>query len=234
MIEERRPVAMIVEDDANVLSVVRDYLRADGFTVVAHTDGVKALRALQAALPDVLVLDRMLPGYGGDEVCSAIRAVAPNLPIIMLTALGSTGDRIDGLERGADDYLSKPFALRELLLRVNALIRRSRGNSSGAASVAGGPFRLDPVRRKAWSGDAELSLTPREYDLLSYFVRNPDRIISREEVLREVWDWNFGEASTVTVHVRRLREKIEDDPNLPRYLLTEWGAGYRFAVAQAA
>ncbi|MBW8871528.1 MAG: response regulator transcription factor [Leifsonia sp.] len=221
---------MIVEDDPNVLGVVGDYLRADGFAVVAHADGANAIRALRASLPDVLVLDRMLPGYSGDEVCREARAVAPALPIIMLTALGGTDDRIDGLERGADDYLSKPFALRELVLRVNALIRRSRGGTAAAASVVRGPFRLDPARRRAWSGGQELVLAPREYDLLLYFVRNPDRIISREEVLREVWDWNAGEASTVTVHVRRLREKIEEDPNSPCFLLTEWGAGYRFAA----
>ena len=148
----------------------------------------------------------------------------------MLTALGELEERLEGLELGADDYLPKPFSLRELTLRVTALVRRSRAQGAVAASIASGDFRIDPVHRRAWVRGEEIVLTAREYELLLFLVRNPGRTVSRDELIREVWGWSFGEASTVTVHARRLREKIERDPADPRYLRTEWGAGYRFSV----
>ncbi|MGO4535227.1 response regulator transcription factor [Leifsonia sp. 2MCAF36] len=233
MIEQRPPVAMIVEDDPAVRQVVRDYLVSAGYRVEAHGDGVTALRTLRDARPDVLVLDRMLPGISGDELCREARAIDPRLPIIMLTALDAVEDRIDGLERGADDYLAKPFALRELLLRVNALVRRRRAEPSEARAFDVGPFRVDPARRAVLRGGRPISLTSREYELLLHLIRNPDRVVSREELLREVWGWDSGDPSNVTVHVRRLREKIEPDPREPQHLVTEWGAGYRFVVAVA-
>lgn len=218
---------MVVEDDAAVRTVVTDHLRLAGCEVRPHRDGAAAWEAFVQAPPDLLILDRMLPGLSGDELCRRVREVS-SVPILMLTALGSTEHRIDGLESGADDYLAKPFSLRELQLRVNVQLRR--GNPSAPLAFTAGPFRVDAEHRRVWSDGREIALTTREYELLLYLVRNPDRVISRDEILREVWRWGFGDASTVTVHVRRLREKIEPDPKVPTFLRTEWGAGYRFVL----
>lgn len=220
---------MIVEDDPTVRSVVVTYLRTHGFTVTWHADGVSAREALRASVPDLVILDRMLPGINGDDLCREVRE-SSQVPIIMLTALGAVDDRIDGLEHGADDYLTKPFALRELFLRINALLRRTRQAPTTSEPFEVGIFRVDPTHRRIWLGIREITLTTREYELFLFLLQHHERVLSREEILREVWGWEFGDASTVTVHVRRLREKIEDDPRYPRFLLTEWGAGYRFAV----
>ncbi|CAM3195977.1 response regulator transcription factor [Tsukamurella hominis] len=217
---------MVVEDDPAVRTVVADHLRLAGCLVAQHRDGAQAWEAFQVDRPDLLVLDRMLPGLGGDELCRRIREVSA-VPIIMLTALDGVDNRIDGLESGADDYLAKPFSLRELQLRVNAQLRRSAPSEAGLVFEAG-PFRIDAAHRRVWVSGREIPLTTREYELLLYLARNPDRVISRDEILREVWRWGFGDPSTVTVHVRRLREKIEEDPRNPAHLRTEWGAGYRF------
>ncbi|MFI6426573.1 response regulator transcription factor [Promicromonospora sp. NPDC050880] len=225
---------MVVEDDATVLAVVSDYLRGRGYQVTEHDDGTAARRALRTARPDVLVLDRMLPGVSGDELCREVRRTAPQTSIIMLTALGAVEDRIDGLEHGADDYIAKPFALRELRLRIDALLRRSRGKHVSPGPFTLGPFRVQPAHRRIWLRDNEMTLTNREYELFLFLLQNPDRLLTRDDILREVWGWSFGETSTVTVHVRRLREKIEPEPRFPRYLLTEWGQGYRFTVEGVA
>ncbi|WP_019203081.1 response regulator transcription factor [Tsukamurella sp. 1534] len=217
---------MVVEDDPAVRTVVGDHLRLAGCRVAQHRDGAEAWEAFRRDPPDLLVLDRMLPGLSGDEICRRVRAVSP-VPIIMLTALDGVDNRIDGLENGADDYLAKPFSLRELQLRVNAQLRRS-GPRGGDLTIDAGPFRIDAAHRRAWIRGREISLTTREYELLLYLVQHPDAVVSRDEILREVWRWGFGDPSTVTVHVRRLREKIEDDPRNPVFLRTEWGAGYRF------
>lgn len=221
---------MVVEDDPTVRGAVGAYLRANGYSVDVFGDGLAARRAIAEGVPDVLVVDRMLPGISGDELCREVRAVA-DVPIMMLTALGQVEDRIDGLENGADDYLVKPFSLRELRLRIDALVRRVRVGQ--AADAVAGVFRIDALNRRVWVRDTEVALTAREHDLLVFLVRNPDRTIGRDEILREVWGWTVGEASTVTVHVRRLREKIELDPQEPRHLHTEWGAGYRFSVTES-
>jgi len=231
---ERSVEVMIVEDDATVRAVVADYLGRRGYTVVGVGDGIEAREALRASRPDVLVLDRMLPGLSGDELCREVRAAAPRTPIIMLTALGAVEDRIDGLEHGADDYIAKPFALRELQLRIDAMVRRAQSTHVTPSPFALGPFRVDPARRRIWLDGAEMTLTAREYELFLFLLQNPGRTLSRDDILREVWGWSFGEASTVTVHVRRLREKIEPEPRYPRYLLTEWGRGYRFIVEGVA
>lgn len=217
---------MVVEDDPAVRTVVADHLRLAGCLVAQHRDGAQAWEAFQTDRPDLLVLDRMLPGLSGDELCRRIRKVSA-VPIIMLTALDGVDNRIDGLESGADDYLAKPFSLRELQLRVNAQLRRSAPSEVGLVFEAG-PFRIDAAHRRVWISGREIPLTTREYELLLYLARNPGRVISRDEILREVWRWGFGDPSTVTVHVRRLREKIEEDSRNPAYLRTEWGAGYRF------
>jgi DNA-binding response OmpR family regulator len=222
---------MVVEDDATVRTVVADYLRAAGCEISQYSDGIAAMTAIQERRPDLLILDRMIPGLSGDEVCRQARAVS-DMPIIMLTALDTVDDRIEGLEFGADDYLTKPFSLRELQLRVNAQLRRSAATAGAVLEITAGRFRVDPAHRRVWVAGAEIALTGREYELFLYLVRNPDRVISREEILREVWQWGFGDASTVTVHVRRLREKIEPDSRIPTYLKTEWGAGYRLVVEE--
>lgn len=146
----------------------------------------------------------------------------------MLTALGASGHRIDGLELGADDYLAKPFALRELQLRISKLLRHRVSQQSPLAPFVVGRFRIDPTMRRITCGSADVELTAREYELLLFLLKNPDRVVSRDEMLREVWGWSTGDASTVTVHIRRLREKLEADPRDPVYLRTEWGSGYRF------
>lgn len=221
---------MVVEDDATVRMVVADHLRAAGCDVIQHADGSAALADIRQRMPDLLILDRMVPGTSGDDVCQQVRAFS-DVPIIMLTALDGVENRIGGLEHGADDYLTKPFSLRELQLRVNAQLRRST-SATGVAEFSAGRFRVDPAHRRVWISGTEVTLTAREYELFLYLVRNPDKVISRDEILREVWQWRFGDASTVTVHVRRLREKIEPDPRIPTYLKTEWGAGYRFIIEE--
>lgn len=225
---------MIVEDDATVLAVVSEYLEARGYSVVGYSDGIVAQDALRDARPDVLVLDRMLPGIGGDQICRFVRATTPLTPIIMLTALDDPEERIAGLEHGADDYMAKPFALRELQLRIDAMVRRARSLHVSTAPFVVGPFRVDPAHRRIMLRGREISLTTREYELFVFFLQNPERVLPRGDILREVWGWSFGEASTVTVHVRRLREKVEPEPRFPRYLLTEWGRGYRFTVGERA
>lgn len=217
---------MLVEDDSTVRTVVGDYLRADGCDVSEYADGLTARAALSDDLPDVLIVDRMLPGMSGDQLCVFVRSRS-DLPVLMLTARGAVEDRIGGLEAGADDYLTKPFAMPELLLRVRALLRR-RLPLDDAADFTSGPFRIDPLRRRAWSGSREVVLTSREYDLMLHLIRRAGDILTRDEILRQVWGWSFGDASTVTVHVRRLREKIEPDPRHPVHLRTVWGVGYRF------
>ncbi|HZP15921.1 MAG TPA: response regulator transcription factor [Nocardioides sp.] len=221
---------MVVEDDQTLLGVASDYLRAQGYDVTAYADGREAQRALRVELPDILILDRMLPGVSGDVLCRDLRRDVPDLPIIMVTALGAVEHRIGGLEVGADDYLAKPFSLRELQLRIEALLRRVRAGVPAVGAIEVGPFRLDPVRRRISVEGRDIDLTGREYELLAYLLHHPDRVVTREEILTEVWGWAFGEASTVTVHVRRLREKIEREPRYPEYLMTEWGSGYRMNI----
>ncbi len=218
---------LLVEDDPTVRTVVDDYLTAHGYEVRAVSDGVRAVAELEERVPDVVVLDRMLPGLTGDEVLRRARELS-GVPVLLLTALDSVGARIDGLERGADDYVTKPFVLRELHLRVAALVRRSADARAPLSPFHVGPFRVDPSLRRVSRHGEEIVLTAREYELFVHLVKHADGVVTREDVLREVWGWSFGEPSTVTVHVRRLREKIEPDPAEPRYLRTVWGSGYRF------
>ena len=225
LLTDRR--VLVVEDDPTVREVACSYLTSAGFLVDEAADGVSALRVAARARPDLVVLDRMLPGLDGVEVCRRLRA-EHGTAVVMLTALGSTEDRITGLEAGADDYLAKPFSPRELVLRVRSVLRRSVGELTPESAFDLGPFRLDPARRIITKRGAELALSLREHDLLAFFLKHPDQAFSRDQLLRAVWRWDFGDLSTVTVHVRRLREKIEDDPTRPTWLTTVWGVGYRF------
>ncbi|MER5553575.1 response regulator transcription factor [Streptomyces sp. NPDC002793] len=222
---------LVVEDDPTVAEVVTGYLVAAGYEVEHAADGLAALEAVAALRPQLVVLDLMLPGLDGLEVCRRMRAGGGHpVPVVMLTARGEESDRILGLELGADDYMTKPFSPRELVLRVASVLRRAEAQPPSAATrdLRAGDLVASPGARRARRGSRELNLTAREFDLLAFLLRNPGRVFSREELLLHVWGWEFGDMSTVTVHVRRLREKIEDDPAVPKLISTVWSAGYRF------
>ncbi|MFF4158638.1 response regulator [Streptomyces sp. NPDC001678] len=224
---------LVVDDDPTVAEVVTGYLDRAGFTVDRAADGPAALERAAAARPDLVVLDLMLPGMDGLEVCRRLRDDGP-VPVIMLTARGDEEDRVLGLEIGADDYVTKPFSPRELVLRVESVLRRVRAladsRSGPAPLLRAAGLTLDPVARRATKDGVELPLTLREFDLLAYLLRHPGQACGREALMREVWGWEFGDLSTVTVHVRRLRSKVEDDPARPSLIQTVWGVGYRFDV----
>ena len=223
---------LVVDDDPTVAEVVAGYLLRTGYTVERAEDGRAALERVAAARPDLVVLDLMLPEIDGLEVCRRLRAdrATRALPVVMLTAKGDEHDRILGLELGADDYVTKPFSPRELMLRIQSVLRRSASPEPGTAPgpLAAGDLVLDPAARRAQRGGRELALTLREFDLLAFLLQHPGTAFGREELMHRVWGWDFGDLSTVTVHVRRLREKIEDDPAAPRLITTVWGVGYRF------
>ncbi|MFE9480509.1 response regulator transcription factor [Streptomyces spororaveus] len=234
---------LVVDDDPVVSEVVAGYLERAGFAVRLAADGPAGLRAAEEHRPDLMVLDLMLPGMDGLEVCRRLRAGEHRgrpVPVIMLTARGDEDDRILGLEVGADDYVTKPFSPRELVLRVRSVLRRAQagapeggpeGGPEGAPRLAVAGLVLDPAARRVHKEGRELALTLREFDLLAFFLRHPGQVCDRERLMREVWGWDFGDLSTVTVHVRRLRGKIEDDPGNPQLIRTVWGAGYRFEAA---
>ena len=226
---------LVVDDDPTVAEVVVGYLRRAGMDVEHAADGPTALAMARARPPDLAVLDLMLPGLDGLEVCRQLRELGP-VAVIMLTALGGESDRVLGLEVGADDYVTKPFSPRELVLRVQSVLRRTRG---AADLAAGGPrvrragdLEVDVVAHRAEKAGRPLQLTGREFDLLAFFLANPGHAFTRADLLEKVWGWSFGDQSTVTVHVRRLREKIEPDPANPTLLATVWGVGYRFDPPQ--
>ena len=221
---------LVVEDDATVREVVERYLEREGLVVDAVADGLVALEHAQACWPDLVVLDLMLPGLDGLEVCRRLRARAP-VPVIMLTARGDEDDRVMGLELGADDYIAKPFSPRELTLRVQAVLRRAGGTLQSALPtprIVVDDLEIDVSAREAFREGALLALTAREFDLLSHLASHPRRVFRREELLEAVWGFTYGDTATVTVHVRRLREKIEAEPATPRHLTTVWGVGYRW------
>jgi DNA-binding response OmpR family regulator len=222
---------LVVDDEPNIREVVELYLRRDGHTVVAAADGEEALRLYQQTEPDLVVLDLMLPKVSGLEVCRRIQA-SERVPVVMLTARGEEEDRIVGLGIGADDYVVKPFSPRELAARVEAVLRRvneARAGSGDEKSMVFGDLRIDPGAREVTIRDAPVTLTAREFDLLHHMASHPKRVFTRDHLMETVWGYAFaGDTSTVTVHIRRLREKIEPDPARPRYLQTVWGVGYRF------
>ncbi len=218
---------LVVDDDLTVREVVVSYLRAGGHEVQEAGDGEAALRAMRARHADLVVLDLMLPGVGGLEVCRQLRE-SSDVPIIMLTALGAESDRLVGLRLGADDYVTKPFSPRELALRVDSVLRRVGQRAPRGEPVTDGDLVVEPEEHSAMLAGVVLPLTVREFDLLHFLVANPRQVWSRDALLREVWGWSFGDQSTVTVHVRRLREKVEVDPHHPQRLVTVWGVGYRW------
>lgn len=230
--EQPRSV-LVVEDDPNVAEVVSRYLERDGFRVAVAGDGVTALSILGAFEPDLLVLDLVLPKMSGLEVLARVRQRYAT-PVIVLTARGQEGERVAGLEQGADDYMAKPFSASELVARVHAVLRRATAGPGGPTRLHAGPIQLDTQARQLWVGGEEVGLTAREHDLLAFLMRHPRQVFRRTELLEAVWGYTIGDTSTVTVHIRHLREKIEGDPSAPKVLKTIWGVGYRFDPPNAS
>ena len=222
------PSVLVVEDEPVVRDVVVRYLRDAGYRTREVADGAEALRALDAETPDLVILDVMLPEVDGLEVCRRIRARG-SIPVIMLTARGEEADRIVGLELGADDYVTKPFSPRELLARVKAVLRRTDAGFDGSAPIEAGALRIDPTTREVTRDGEALRLTAREFDLLWFLAGHPRQVFSREQLMDKVWGYvSATDSGTVTVHIRRLREKVEPDPSAPTHIETVWGVGYRF------
>jgi DNA-binding response OmpR family regulator len=220
---------LVVDDDPTVSDVVRRYLEHAGYRVTLAANGEAGLSEHARVRPDLVILDLMLPGLDGLEVCRRIRQQSQRVPIIMLTALGEEMDRIAGLQLGADDYVTKPFSPRELVLRAQSVLRRAQPPPPPEAGpMRDGGLEVDQAKRIARLHGQELALTVREFDLLAYLMSHPGVALKRADLLNEVWGWTFGDQSTVTVHVRRLREKIELDPANPKRIQTVWGVGYRY------
>jgi DNA-binding response OmpR family regulator len=220
---------LVVDDDVNVRDVVRRYLEHAGYQVELAGNGEQALSIAATAEPDLVVLDLMLPGVSGLEVCRLLRQRG-QIPVVMLTARGEEDDRITGLQLGADDYIAKPFSPRELVLRVASVLRRTHAEpvTPSREELVDGDLRMDVTARRASRSGQPLPLTGREFDLLEFLINHAGTAFTRAELLSRVWGWDFGDQSTVTVHVRRLREKVEPDPARPSRIATVWGVGYRY------
>ncbi len=224
---------LIVDDDRHVSHAVGRYLTRAGHQVETETNGAAALARVFACPPDLLFLNVTVPGTSGLDICRRIRSIS-QIPVVMLSARTDEDARIAGFEAGADDYVTKPFSPRELVLRAYAVLRRAGPGSSRTASspLRDGDLVVDIGARQAWLSGRMLPLTTREFQLLAFFLRHPRTAFTRGQLLSRVWEWNFGDVSTVTVHVGRLREKIEADPGQPTRLLTVWGVGYRYEPAE--
>jgi len=221
---------LVVDDEPQILEVLKLYLTRDGFRVSTANDGNAALSAFETHAPDLVVLDLMLPKIDGLEVFKRLRAKR-TVPIIMLTAKGDEVDRILGLELGADDYIVKPFSPREVVARVKNVLRRASPEIHDGADkpITHGELHIDPRTRVVQARGRPVELTSKEFDLLYFLAQHPSQVFTRAQLLDKVWGYEFfGDASTVTVHIRRLREKIEVNPAEPRYLATVWGVGYKF------
>jgi DNA-binding response OmpR family regulator len=228
----------IVDDEVTIREVVRRYLELEGFLVMEAETGTQAQMLLKEHQPDLLLLDIMLPGVDGLTLARAMRTASGypesyrDVPIIMLTSRGNEADRLAGFELGVDDYVAKPFSPRELVARVKAVLRRSKqGAEPSEKPVVMGGLEIDPLRRSVFRNGDAVVLTAREFDLLWLFARHPRQVFTREQLLMQVWGYEFyGDESTVTVHIRRLREKIEPNPAQPSYIQTVWGVGYKLEV----
>ena len=225
-----RQEVLVVDDEPMVREVLVTYLRRDGFAVREAADGHEARAALRAAPPDLILLDVMLPGVNGLDLLHEVRA-AGGAPVILITARGGEDQRVDGLDLGADDYVTKPFSAREVAARVRSVLRRTAAPAPGArAPIRFGTVDVDPASREVRRDGAPVELTPKEHDLLVHLCRHPRQAFSRADLLEQVWSSSpeWQDAATVTVHVRRLRQKLEADPAAPHHLVTVYGVGYRF------
>lgn len=228
---ERHPKVLVVEDEESLLFTLAHNLKREGYQVLTAARGDDGLRLAREKQPDLIVLDVMLPGIDGIQVCRMLRRDS-DVPIIMLTALGGEGDRVAGLDTGADDYLAKPFGMRELMARIRALLRRSGPRAApdqGPSVIISGDLTLDRERREVRRGGRLVRMKPKEFELLLFFAQHPGKVFTREQILDEVWGYDFyGGPRTVDVHVRWLRQKIEVDPANPSRLRTIRGSGYLF------
>ena len=225
---------LVLEDEASIRSFIMINLKKNNFEIVETASGEEALEKLDETV-DIALLDVMLPGISGFEVCKRAREQYPALGIIMLTAKGQEENRIEGLELGADDYIVKPFSPKELLARINALARRLHIVEKAVAAepegnqIVTGKFIIMPEERKLLKDGVEIELTPIEFSLVKYFMENPNKAIHRDEILNNVWGYNYvGDFKIVDVNIRRIRQKIEDDPKNPKRILTVWGVGYKY------
>jgi DNA-binding response OmpR family regulator len=222
---------LIVDDEPTIAEVVSRYLERAGYRTRIAGDGAEALRAAAAQRPDLVVLDLMLPGVDGLRVMRRLRDQdAEPIGVILLTAKGEESDRVIGLRLGADDYVVKPFSPVELVARVDAVLRRVEKPTEAVAAVELGEIRIEPASRQVFARGEEVTLTQREFDVLLFMARHPGQVFSREQLMDAVWQYSFyTDTSTVTVHIRRLRAKLETDPARPRHIETVWGVGYRFS-----
>lgn len=230
---------LIIEDDDNISTAIEQYFSRAGYSVNSAQDGIAGIDAATRNRPDVVVLDVMLPKMDGLTVCKELRKKNPQMPILMLTAKDDVVDKVLGLEMGADDYITKPFSLRELEARIKSVLRRARAaaaaGSDGAdeTPIVRGILRIDPVRREVTISDRQIDLTPKEFDLLRLFASNPGRVFPRKYLLEKIWDYSYeGYDRTIDSHINRLRAKIEQNPDNPQLVLTVWGIGYKFTDAE--
>jgi DNA-binding response OmpR family regulator len=223
---------LVVDDEPSICDVLTRYLEREGYAVEVAADGPEALRATAQMSPDLIVLDLMLPGLDGLEVCHRLRMQSA-VPIIMLTARDEEADKVRGFTTGADDYMTKPFSPAELVLRVKAVLRRVEAALTPAQAPENmlrfGSLTIAPAFRRVELAGRMVDLSAREFDLLYFLASHPAQVFTRSQLLQQVWDYNYyGDSSTVTVHISRLREKLEPDPTQPRYIKTVWGVGYKF------
>ncbi len=235
---ERKISLLVVEDDENISSAISEYFSRAGYNVKTVEDGLMGVKTALDETPDAVVLDIMLPKMDGLAVCRELREKANHLPILMLTAKDDVVDKVLGLEMGADDYITKPFSLRELEARIKSVLRRSKTTASvdgvrDEAPITRGNLRIDPARREVTIGERQVDLTPKEFDLLRLFAANPGRVFPRKYLLEKIWDYSYeGYDRTIDSHINRLRAKIEDNPENPQMVLTVWGIGYKFSDEQ--
>lgn len=223
---------LVVDDEKNIVELIKFHLKKESYRIIEAYRGKDAIELYRKEKPDLIILDLMLPDMGGFEVCKSIRKES-KVPIIMLTAKGEEVDKILGFELGADDYITKPFSPRELLARIKAILKRSRMNPSEVNEISIGPFKINTTTREIYKGDKLLELKPKEFDLLKLFFTNPSRVFSRQYLLEQIWGYDYlGDTRTVDVHIRRLRQKIEDDPDNPIYIRTVHGVGYKFVIEE--
>jgi two-component system, OmpR family, alkaline phosphatase synthesis response regulator PhoP len=231
---ERKLNLLVIEDDEKILEAISEYFSRAGYSVQTAEDGVAGVQAALNDRPDAVVLDLMLPKMDGLAVCRELREKAPYIPILMLTAKDDVVDKVLGLEMGADDYITKPFSLRELEARIKSVLRRvrqaTRTETTGdEAPILRGRLRIDPAKREVTIGDRLVDLTPKEFELLRLFASNPGRVFPRKYLLEKIWDYSYeGYDRTIDSHINRLRAKIEENPENPQMVLTVWGIGYKF------